>query len=172
MRFKNKFEPKSTDTFKNIMVNALVRRVALALCQGPVCSVRHYPFQSRRSAAQLTDVELVGELQLTTIEYCPDSGSLELFSFSKRPCVTRFRAPSDSEQEPRAAPRAEEDPAQVLHPEARLPRRRARQGGRRPRARGAREAGLPVSSGGEVGRPSSEDSVNNLQGSNYIPLYF
>ena len=29
VRFKNKFEPKSTDTFKNIMVNALVRRVAL-----------------------------------------------------------------------------------------------------------------------------------------------
>ena len=27
VRFKNKFEPKSTDTFKNIMVNALVRRV-------------------------------------------------------------------------------------------------------------------------------------------------
>ena len=25
VRFKNKFEPKSTDTFKNIMVNALVR---------------------------------------------------------------------------------------------------------------------------------------------------
>ena len=43
-----------------------------------------------------------------------------------------------------AAPRAEEDPAQVLHPEARLPRRRAhREGGRR-RARGDREAGLPV----------------------------
>ena len=28
VRFKNKFEPKSKDTFKNIMVNALVRRVA------------------------------------------------------------------------------------------------------------------------------------------------
>ena len=28
VRYKNKFEPKSTDTFKNIMVNALVRRVA------------------------------------------------------------------------------------------------------------------------------------------------
>ena len=26
VRFKNKFEPKSSDTFKNIMVNALVRR--------------------------------------------------------------------------------------------------------------------------------------------------
>ena len=26
VRYKNKFEPKSTDTFKNIMVNALVRR--------------------------------------------------------------------------------------------------------------------------------------------------
>ena len=29
VRFKNKFEPKSTDTFKNIMVNALVRGVGL-----------------------------------------------------------------------------------------------------------------------------------------------
>ena len=28
VRYKNKFEPKSTDTFKNIMVNALVRGVA------------------------------------------------------------------------------------------------------------------------------------------------
>ena len=27
VRYKNKFEPKSTDTFKNIMVNALVRRL-------------------------------------------------------------------------------------------------------------------------------------------------
>ena len=27
VRYKNKFEPKSTDTFKNIMVNALVRGV-------------------------------------------------------------------------------------------------------------------------------------------------
>ena len=26
VRFKNKFEPKSEDTFKNIMVNVLVRR--------------------------------------------------------------------------------------------------------------------------------------------------
>ena len=43
-----------------------------------------------------------------------------------------------------AAPRAEEDPAQVLHPEACLPRRRAHPSGRRSRARGAREAGLPV----------------------------
>ena len=43
-----------------------------------------------------------------------------------------------------AAPRVEEDPAQVLHPEAGLPRRRAHRGGRRQRARGAREAGLPV----------------------------
>ena len=29
VRFKNKFEPTSTDTFKNIMVNALVRRAVL-----------------------------------------------------------------------------------------------------------------------------------------------
>ena len=28
VRVKNKFEPKSTDTFKNIMVNALVREGA------------------------------------------------------------------------------------------------------------------------------------------------
>ena len=35
VRFKNKFEPKSTDTFKNIMVNALVRRVAPAVSGQP-----------------------------------------------------------------------------------------------------------------------------------------
>ncbi len=29
VRFKNKFAPESTDTFKNIMVNALVRRVVV-----------------------------------------------------------------------------------------------------------------------------------------------
>ena len=29
VRYKNKFHPDSTDTFKNIMVNALVRRVVL-----------------------------------------------------------------------------------------------------------------------------------------------
>ena len=72
VRFKNKFEPKSTDTFKNIMVNALVRGVLLVTFRAavPDCSVRRSPFQNRRSAAQRTDVELVGELQLTTIEYC------------------------------------------------------------------------------------------------------
>ena len=35
VRFKNKFEPKSTDTFKNIMVNALVRRVAPVVFDHP-----------------------------------------------------------------------------------------------------------------------------------------
>ncbi len=31
VRYKNKFEPKSTDTFKNIMVNALVRGVTFVI---------------------------------------------------------------------------------------------------------------------------------------------
>ena len=42
VRYKNKFHADSTDTFKNIMVNALV---------------------------SVDGVELVGELQLTTLEY-------------------------------------------------------------------------------------------------------
>ena len=75
VRYKNKFEPKSTDTFKNIMVNALVRRVSSQLLCSPsrglTASVCRFPFQRRRSVAQRTDVELVGELQLTTIKYCP-----------------------------------------------------------------------------------------------------
>ena len=57
VRYKNTFEPKSTDTFKNIMVNALVRRV-----RDLSASVCRSPFQRRRSGAPRTDVELVGEL--------------------------------------------------------------------------------------------------------------
>ena len=68
VRFKNKFEPKSTDTFKNIMVNALVRRVAPVVFDQPTTV---FSLPKTEISCQRTDVELVGELQLTTIEYCP-----------------------------------------------------------------------------------------------------
>ena len=81
VRFKNKFHPSSTDTFKNIMVNALVRggaalRAAISAngIQTLFCGVCVSPPRPKISTVterQTTDVELVGELQLTTIEYCP-----------------------------------------------------------------------------------------------------
>ena len=51
MRYKNKFHADSTDTFKNIMVNVLVN---------------------------VNGVELVGELQLTTLEYLDLRGGAQL----------------------------------------------------------------------------------------------
>ena len=56
---------------------------------------------------------------------------------------------------PMTASKPEELSAQVLHPEAGLPRRRAYQGCGRRRARGDREAGLPV--GGAMGTKAFHD---------------